>query len=79
MVIKVITGNNLKKNDPIHVESDTTLRAVLEEAGIDYTRGQMNLDGATLAPGDLDKTFESFGVNNRCFLLQTVKADNASV
>lgn len=77
MVIKVITGNNLKKNEPVHVDSDTTLRTVLEDAGIDYTRGQMNLDGATLAPGDLDRTFESFGITNRCFLLNTVKADNA--
>ena len=77
MVIKVITGNNVHKNDPIHVESDTTLRTVLEEAGIDYTKGQMNLDGATLAPGDLDKSFDDFNINNRCFLLQTVKADNA--
>jgi hypothetical protein len=77
MVIKVITGTNVKKNEPIHVESDTTLRAVLEEAGIDYTRGQINLDGSTLAPGDIDKSFDDFRITNRCFLLQTVKADNA--
>lgn len=75
--IKVITGNNVQKNDPISVESDTTLRTVLEAAGIDYTRGIMNLDGAPLAPGDLDKTFDDFGITNKCFLLNVVKADNA--
>lgn len=77
MVIKVITGNNVSKNDPVHVESDTTLRTVLEDVGIDYTRGQMHLDGATLGAGDLDKTFDDFGITNRCFLLNVVKADNA--
>lgn len=75
-MIKVICGNNLNKNTVL-VSEDTTLRSVLEENEIDYTRGQMNLDGYALQPGDLDKTFKDMGVSSKCYLLNVVKADNA--
>ena len=75
-MVKVVVGNNVKRNSVI-VESSATLRAVLEEAGIDYTRGSMHLDGSTLQPGDLDKSFDDFGITEKCFLLNVVKADNA--
>lgn len=76
-MVKVVVGNNLNKSEKI-VESGATLRSVLEAAGVDYTRGQMNLDGATLQPGDLNKTFGDFGITDgKCFLLNVVKADNA--
>ena len=75
-MIKVTVGNNLKRETTI-VDGDTTLRNVLEEAGVDYTRGITTLDGATLAAGDLDKTFDDFGIAERTFLLNVVKADNA--
>ena len=76
-MIKVVVGNNVKRESVI-VDSNTTPRKVLEEAGVDYTRGTMHLDGASLQPGDLDKTFESFGITEKCFLLNVVKADNAA-
>ncbi len=75
-MVKVTVGNNVKRETVI-VDSDTKLRTVLEDAGIDYSRGVMHLDGSSLNPGDLDKTFESFGINEKCFLLNVVKADNA--
>jgi hypothetical protein len=75
-MIKITVGNNVKRESVIKDEN-TTLRAVLEENGIDYTRGTMNLDGAPLQPGDLDKTFAQFGITDKCFLLNVVKADNA--
>lgn len=75
-MIKVIVGNNVKR-DTLIVDSTTTLRSVLEESGIDYTRGTMHLDGASLNPGDLDKTFAQHGIKDKCFLLNVVKADNA--
>lgn len=77
-MIRVITGNNVRHNDPVIVPSSTTLRVVLENNGIDYTRGVMHLDGASLQAGDLDKTFDDFGVSSSCFLLNVVKADNAA-
>lgn len=75
-MIKVVVGNNVKRETVI-VEKTVTLRSVLENANVDYTRGVMHLDGSTLNPGDLDKTFESFGITEKCYLLNVVKADNA--
>lgn len=76
-MIKVTVGNNVKRESMI-VDAARTLRSVLEEAGVDYTRGVMHLDGSSLNPGDLDKTFGDFGITEKCFLLNVVKADNAA-
>lgn len=76
-MIKVTVGNNVKRDNQI-VDPNVTLRKVLEDAGIDYTRGVMHLDGSSLNPGDLDKTFADFGITEKCFLLNVVKADNAA-
>lgn len=75
-MVKIIVGNNVKRETVI-VDDATTLKAVLEDQGIDYTRGTMHLDGAPLQPGDLNKTFHQMGVTDRAFLLNVVKADNA--
>ena len=75
-MIKVTMGNNVKRTSEI-LDENTTLRSALEMAGIDYTYGMMNLDGSSLSPGDLDKTFADFGITDKCYLLNVVKADNA--
>ena len=75
-MIKVTVGNNMKRNTVI-VDSGMTIRQVLTDAGIDYSRGSTNLDGATLQPGDFDKTFAQFGITENCYLLNVVKTDNA--
>ena len=75
-MIKVTVGNNVKRNSVI-VDEATTLRSVLETNEIDYPRGTMHLDGSTLQPGDLDKSFSDMGIREKCFLLNVVKADNA--
>lgn len=75
-MIKVTVGNNVKRKIEI-VEPCATLRDVLHMAEIDYTVGMMNLDGVTLSTSDLDKTFAHFGVTEKCYLLNVVKADNA--
>lgn len=77
MAIKVTVGNNVQRTS-VNVSDTRTLRSVLEEQQIDYTRGSMTLDGATLQPGDLDKTFKDFGIAEKCWLLSVVKADNAA-
>jgi hypothetical protein len=69
-------GNNVKRSSEI-LDENTSLREALDLAGIDYTRGMMNLDGSSLSPGDLDKTFSDFGITEKCYLLNVVKADNA--
>ena len=75
-MIKVTVGNNVKRESVI-VDENTTLRAVLEDNGIDYTLGTMHLDGSSLKPGELDKTFADLGITEKCYLLNVVKADNA--
>lgn len=75
-MIKVTIGNNVKRRSEI-IDENTTLREALEETEIDYTTGIMNLDGSTLNPGDLDKSFADFGITEKCYLLNVVKADNA--
>lgn len=75
-MIKVTVGNNVKR-ESIIVDENTTLRAVLEDNGIDYTSGTMHLDGSSLKPGEIDKTFADLGINEKCYLLNVVKADNA--
>lgn len=75
-MIKVTVGNNVKR-EAVIVPPTQTLKSVLEENNIDYSHGVMHLDGSSLNPGDLDKTFEDFGIREKCFLLNVVKADNA--
>ena len=75
-MIKIVVGNTTNRSTVIEDESKT-LREILEENGIDYTVGMTQLDGATLRPGDLDKSFADFGVTDHCTLLSVVKADNA--
>lgn len=76
-VVNVITGTNVTKNQPVQVPSDTTLREVLEAAQIEYQRGGITIDGVSLQPGDIDKTFDDFNVAATTWLLQVKKADNA--
>ena len=75
-MIKVTMGNNVKRKTEI-LDPETTLREALEDAEIDYTKGITNLDGSSLTAGDLDKTFADFGITEKCYLLNVVKADNA--
>lgn len=80
-MIRVTIGNNLKRT-AYNLDANTTLRSALEQAGVDYTTGTMNLDGSSLNPGDLNKTFAELGYDgtegkDKCFLLNVVKADNA--
>ena len=75
-MLRVTVGNNVSREN-VTVNDQTTLRSVLEQQGIDYTRGSLTLDGSTLQAGALDKTFADFGIKEKCFLMQIVKADNA--
>ena len=76
-MIKVTIGNNVTRKSVI-VDENQTLRQTLEENGIDYSRGVMHLDGSSLQPGDLSKTFADLGITDKCFLLNVVKTDNAA-
>ena len=51
-MIKVTIGNNVKR-EAIIIDKNTTLRAALEDNGVDYTRGVMHLDGSSRPGQDL--------------------------
>lgn len=76
-MINVTIGNNTRRH-PVILDENTTLRSALEQNGIDYSVGMTSLDGTSLQPGDLDKTFAQFGITEKCYLLNVVKADNAA-
>lgn len=76
-MINVKTGTNLGINPPYPADENDTLRFVLEQTGVDYSRGTLVLNGSPLRPGDLDKTFNDLEVKNDAYLISVVKADNA--
>lgn len=77
-MIKVTVGNNANRY-PVIVDENMTPRALLEQENIDYASGTNHLDGSTMKPGDLDKTFAELGIKEKCYLLNVVKTDNATV
>lgn len=75
-MIKVTVGTNTRRTSVI-AEPTSTLRSVLEDQEIDYSTGTLHLDGSTVTPGQLDKTFAELGITEKCFLISVVKADGA--
>ena len=75
-MIRVYVGTNVDKS-AFDFTPDTTLRAAFEEAGVDYENGTPTLDGSSLKPGDLDKTFASFGITQKCILFVVKNVKNA--
>ena len=75
-MIRVTFGNNVDRQTVI-VDSTTTPHQILIDAGIDYSRGAWNINGALLRPGDFDRSLADLGVTETCSILNVVKTDNA--
>lgn len=75
-MVRVTIGTNTSRKNVI-IEESTTLREALESNNIDYSRANVNLDGASLNPGDMDKSFADLGIVENCFLIASIKQDNA--
>lgn len=75
-MISVSIRTNVERNEAI-VPENTTVRALLEEHEIDYTRQMIQIDGVKLGVGDFDKSFAELGITERCFLSGVTKTDNA--
>lgn len=78
-MIKISVGNNMNKETVI-VDSGSTLRAAIEESGILMGNGLITMDGSMIKVGDLDKTFDDFGLDCDVThsILAVVKSDNAA-
>lgn len=75
-MIRVILRKNVDRVEDI-IESTVTVREFLEKHNVDYSRGSTMIDGSVLGAGDMDRTFESFGITTKCFVSNVVKTDNA--
>lgn len=73
-MIKVTVGNNLNRK-AVMVDPSTTVKAVLDDNNIDYSRGGIHLDGLAISGGDLNKSFAEHGISDDCILISVVKAD----
>lgn len=76
MIIQVKLGTNGERITKT-VDSSKTIKSVLEENDINYSATVMHMDGAPLGPGDVNKTFDDFGITDSTYLLAVVKASNA--
>ena len=76
-MIKVNVSSNFVSNTYEVDESTTTVRSVLDQAGIDYNRFQVLLGAQTVTKTKLYQTFVQLGVYDDCFLSTTTKADSA--
>jgi hypothetical protein len=75
-MIQVTLGTNTNRKK-VNVDPNTTLRTVLEDNEVNYSTATVHMDGASLQPGDLDKSFADFGITESTYLIAVVKADNA--
>lgn len=80
MFITKISVSNGTDGAELTVDSSRTLRSILEEAGLNYSRGLIQYNGSILPTSDLDSTIEEVtdNPNQRQVLRVTVKAENAA-
>lgn len=78
-MIKVVTGNTIKRDEPVIISPSTTLRAHLESKGYNTHDGMFSLNGRFVTGAELDKPFSDFDepTNGTYTLLDVVKARNA--
>jgi len=73
-MIRVIIGTNTNRKS-ITVDPSRTLKSVLDENGIDYSRGGIHLDGLAVGGEGLNKSFTDHGIDEDCILIAVVKGD----
>ena len=82
MFVSVKLSNNMTRKD-LMVSADTTVRQILEDNSVDYSRAGISLDTAPISGPQLDMTLRQLGYDgtdghNRAFMGVIVKADNAA-
>lgn len=77
-MLKVIVTNNTNREATIVDGATTTPREIFESKGFQYETSQIFLDGCTVRPGDIDRTFTELGiVGDKVSLAAMAKVDNA--
>jgi hypothetical protein len=75
-MISITVGTNTKRKQVV-VDPNLTVRQVLEQNGVNYSVGNINLDAKILNQSDLDKTLTELGVTSGAYIINVAKADNA--
>ncbi len=73
-MIKVTIGTNTSRKQ-VTVDPSRTLKDVLDENGIDYSRGGIFLDGLSVGGEALNKSFTEHEIAEECLLVSVVKGD----
>ncbi len=73
-MVKVTVGTNTSRRS-VMVDPSRTLKSVLEENGIDYSRGGIHLDGLAVGGEGLNRSFTEHGITEDCILVAVVKGD----
>lgn len=75
-MISITVGTNTKRKQVV-VDPNLTVRQVLEQNGVNYSVGNINLDAKILNQSDLDKTLTELGVTSGAYIINVAKAENA--
>ena len=75
-IVNVKVGTNLNRSQ-VMVQSNKTIREILEENEINYATSTVFLDGTTLEAGGMDKTLDDYGIKETCYIIAAQKTENA--
>lgn len=59
------------------VESTKSVKEILTDAGANFSRATVILDGCTMTPETMNKSLDDLGVTGDCTIAVCVKMDNA--
>lgn len=75
-IVNVKVGTNLNRSQ-VMVQSNKTIREILEENDINYATSTVFLDGTTLEAGGMDKTLDDYNIKETCYIIAAQKTENA--
>lgn len=74
-MIQVKVGTNANRTTTV-VSPDKTPKQILDQAGVDYSKATIHLDGVGLTTKDMNTSLEALGVKDSCYLIAVTKQEN---
>ncbi len=74
-MIQVKVGTNVNRTSTV-VSPEKTPKQVLDQAGIDYSKATVHLDGVALSNREMNTSLADLGVTESCILIAVTKQDN---
>ena len=72
-----VTLSTPDSRNAVMVEDDQSIKEILDDNGINYSRASVMIDGMTLTADQLRKTLSDLGTVGDCIIATCVKMDNA--